>query len=42
MWWGLPLCVGVQGVCVCLHSCVHGFLSRLGDWMWLECYSEVL
>ena len=21
---------GMQGVCVCLHSCVHGFLIRLG------------
>ena len=32
---------GMQGVCVCLHRCVYGFLIRLGSWMWLEHHSEV-
>ena len=24
---------GMQGICVCLHSCMHRFLIRLGGWM---------
>ena len=39
---GLPLSVGMQGVYVCLHSCVHRFNFLLGGWIWFRCHSEVL